>query len=522
MPSRLTHRQSALTLVSCSLIALGVVLRLVQFAVRRSLWGDEAKLVLNIVDRSYLELFQVLDYDQVAPVGFLLVEKAVTQVLGSGEMALRLFPLLAGIAALALTYWLARRLLSPVAVPIALAFVALSDRLIYYSAEVKPYALDVAMTLAVLVCATITPKTITKAQASRAAVVGAIAIWLSYPVVLALAGVGVLWAGLALVGQPRGKPVRWGLLLLAVVPWAISFAVFYATSVHGSADNSTLLESWASRRGFPASVPDLDWLFYALKRMFQKPLSFPQPMLNHLAMAVWLMGSVVFFRRRPAAFGLLMSPLVMSIVAAYWYKYPFYSRLIVFLVPPMMMVMAEGIAMLLRRRWPVALGGVALAACLLYLPATASAKLVTNPTITEDIRPLLGHMQENWQPGDVLYVFQKSKFQFQFYSSQQGYQFDKVVAGVDADDLGIDEDDMPRLRRLYRDDLRPLCGTSRLWVLVADIDLREDTDAMQQQLNRLGQRTDRVEAGGLASFVERYDLSACRRTAANQQQGQEP
>ncbi|MGB3615503.1 MAG: hypothetical protein WBA10_17045, partial [Elainellaceae cyanobacterium] len=309
MLSRLTQRQSHLALLSYGLIAVGVLLRLVQFAARRSLWGDEAKLALNIVDRTYPELFQVLDYDQVAPVGFLLVEKAVTQVLGSGEAALRLFPLLAGIAALGLTYQLARQILSPIAVPIALAFVALSDRLVYYSAEVKPYALDVAMTLAILVCGSVTPKTITKTQAVQAALIGAIALWLSYPAVLTLAGVGVVWAGVALVGQYQGKPVRWGLLLLAIVPWAISFLVFYATSVHSSADNSTLLESWAGRRGFPASFPDLDWLFYALKRMFQKPLSFPKPVLNYLAIAVWLVGIVAFFRRRaPAALGLLVSP----------------------------------------------------------------------------------------------------------------------------------------------------------------------------------------------------------------------
>ncbi|MGB3612966.1 MAG: hypothetical protein WBA10_04165, partial [Elainellaceae cyanobacterium] len=218
---------------------------------------------------------------------------------------------------------------------------------------------------------------------------------------------------------------------------------------------------------------------------------------------------------------LLVSPLVMSIVAAYLYKYPFYSRLIVFLVPPMLMVLAEGLAALIRRRGAIALGSLALTACLLSIPATASAKPLTNPTITEDIRPLMDHVQDSWQPGDALYVFQKSKFQVQFYTSHQGYQFDNVVIGVDADDLGIAEDDIPSLRQIYRADLQPLCGTPRVWVLVADIDLREDTEVMQQQFNRLGQRTDRLEAGGLASFVERYDLSACGRGAVNQQAGQQ-
>ncbi|MDE5108199.1 MAG: hypothetical protein O4808_14405, partial [Trichodesmium sp. St17_bin3_1_1] len=57
------------------IIAFGVALRLIQYLSNRSLWADEAVLALNIVNRSYLELMQPLDYDQGAPIGFLIVEK---------------------------------------------------------------------------------------------------------------------------------------------------------------------------------------------------------------------------------------------------------------------------------------------------------------------------------------------------------------------------------------------------------------------------------------------------------------
>ncbi|MGF1537804.1 MAG: hypothetical protein ACFB4J_15175, partial [Elainellaceae cyanobacterium] len=188
MLNHIAKKTSFLSALSYALIAVGVVLRLVQYGAGRSLWGDEAKLALNLVNRTYPELFQVLDYDQVAPVGFLLVEKAIAQVLGTSEAALRLLPLLAGIGTLAVAYVLARRVLSPVAVPIALAFIACSDRLVYYASELKPYASDVFLTLVILPYPTNNPKTITRAHAIRAEAIRSIAVWISYPAVFALAG----------------------------------------------------------------------------------------------------------------------------------------------------------------------------------------------------------------------------------------------------------------------------------------------------------------------------------------------
>ncbi len=55
-----------------TIIYFGILVRVVQYLSNRSLWNDEAALALNIVNRSYLELLQPLDYDQGAPIGFYL------------------------------------------------------------------------------------------------------------------------------------------------------------------------------------------------------------------------------------------------------------------------------------------------------------------------------------------------------------------------------------------------------------------------------------------------------------------
>ena len=97
------------------LLVIGAVLRAAPFLLDRSLWLDEAKLALNVLERSPAQLFGPLDYGQAAPVGFLLLEKQAVAAFGEGERALRLVPLLAGVASLWLFFVVARRWLSPAA-----------------------------------------------------------------------------------------------------------------------------------------------------------------------------------------------------------------------------------------------------------------------------------------------------------------------------------------------------------------------------------------------------------------------
>src|SRR5689334_11792537 len=89
-------------------VALGIALRVAQYAAGRSLWIDEAWLALNLIEKPFSALTGRLDFNQAAPVGFLLVEGALAKLIGYGEKTLRLFPLLCGVASVPSFAWLAR------------------------------------------------------------------------------------------------------------------------------------------------------------------------------------------------------------------------------------------------------------------------------------------------------------------------------------------------------------------------------------------------------------------------------
>ena len=84
------------------LVVAGVALRSWRFAAGLSIAGDELAVAQNVVDRSLISLLtQPLAYDQVAPRGFLLVERLAVLALGPNEYALRLFPFVASVVGLA-------------------------------------------------------------------------------------------------------------------------------------------------------------------------------------------------------------------------------------------------------------------------------------------------------------------------------------------------------------------------------------------------------------------------------------
>lgn len=138
--------------LACLFLA-GFLLRLRQYLTGRSLWADEAMLALNIVNRNFGGLLRPLDYDQGAPVGFLLVEKSSNLLLGRSEYALRLFPFIMGVLSIWLFYLLLKRLTTGAGLLTALALFVFNPRLIYYSSEVKQYIVDVTVTLVLLLLA---------------------------------------------------------------------------------------------------------------------------------------------------------------------------------------------------------------------------------------------------------------------------------------------------------------------------------------------------------------------------------
>ncbi len=184
-------------------VAVGVVLRLLDYAEFRQLYKDEASLLANLVSLSVFDFRTILTEYQLAPPGFLVLERLMVRLPWNNVLEARLFPLVCGIASMFLFRSTARRYLTPWAVPIATGLFALADWLIYYSSEIKQYSCDLVLTLVALRLAAgadLDSKSSAASSPDPAALgtrrllaiagFGVVGVWFSYPLALVLAGVG--------------------------------------------------------------------------------------------------------------------------------------------------------------------------------------------------------------------------------------------------------------------------------------------------------------------------------------------
>lgn len=497
-------------LVPAALCALGAALRLWQYRAGASLWADEANLALNLIDRPLGSLLGPLDYRQVAPPGWLLLVKGAVALLGDGEHALRLVPLLGSLVALPLCWHVAQRALPPgTGAPLALGLVATGLPLIFYAAQVKPYSTDVAVALLLTALALGTRRHRRGGHVLRLGLVGTIAPWVSYPASLVDAGLLVALAAIALRERDRAALRPLGTLGLL---WAVSGlgTVIWARSTLTPDDALYMQRFWA--QAFlplpPTSLRDVGWPVIRLTSVYGGGgLRYPAPGLFLILAAVGAWG---LWRRARARACLLLGPIVATFGAAALRLYPFAPRLTLFLVPSFLMLTAAGPDTLGRlagawRPRVAALGAIVCA-------ALALAGLVQGPVpyAPEPLGPVLQAMRQAWQPGDRAYVYYGGEKAFLYYARRYGFAPDDYVLGRCARDEP----------RAYLRELDAFRGAPRMWLVVTH-GVPEEVAAIRGYLDRIGTR--RASVGNDHGAVERrsdrawadlYDLGDPERLAA--------
>ncbi|GAB4502143.1 MAG: hypothetical protein Fur0035_16910 [Anaerolineales bacterium] len=455
------------SLTAALLVAAGLVLRLRAYLSGRSLWLDEAMLALNLIQRDVFGLMKPLDYEQGAPLGFLLLQKFFITLAGAGEPGLRLLPFLAGCALLILSALWLRRFLSTPGLLLALALLAFSPTLVYYSAENKQYMLDAALTLAVLLLA---------ARPRRfLAIFGALALWFSHPLIFVLAAVGL--AGLIF------ESARWRAWLLTGALWLTSFGLFYLVNLRGLTQNQFLLAYW--REFFPPFPPSIFWLGERLNGLLGSfgaaGLGLQSPFwLSLLTLAA---GLFWLARRHGQAAAQIGGVFVFALAAAALGKYPLGGRMALFLLPLLAVLLGAGLeafwaaARRLAGKTPAGLAAAALGGFLLFAPAQLSLQRLITPFMRENLHPALTALRESRQPGDGIYIYPAASPAFLYYAPRYGFAPESFFASVYLQA----QSNLPQILA----DLKAFSAAPRLWVLFAHVYEKDGLNEMQAALNFL-------------------------------------
>jgi len=484
-----------------TILLLGIVLRLRQYLTGRSLWLDEAMLALNIVNRDFASLFKPLDYDQGAPIGFLLVEKVLNVLFGDHEFVLRLLPLAAGIVALFLFYLLLRQTTNGIGLLFGLALFAVGPRLIYYSSELKQYMVDVALTIALLLLALpILEGKIDKRDYFFLGLAGLISLWFSHPVLFVLAGIGacLLWEVLKSRNWLRIRKV----LILGVI-WLANFGLLYSVALQDLSRNTFLLEYW--QENFMPMPPWSDWGWFGtvFNGLIQNQIGVYTP--AWLILILLVVGFTFLFIKKKIFACVLLTIFILSLIAAGLQLYPLGGRLSLFLVPLLIILLSQSIDWLqtvLKTPYPI--GKVIATALGLYLlisPTSEAFQNFINPKYFEHIRPSMATLSENWQEGDTLFVSNGAVPAFRFYADRYGLGDVDYQTSV-ATDYQNPDDIMHHLQSLD--------GNSRVWVLITHVYETKDfneKDFLLSSFDMLGEHKREFKSPGTSVYLNLYDLS---------------
>jgi hypothetical protein len=519
---RLSSKVLALVLV------LGAVLRVRQYLAGRSLWIDEALLALNLVRMSPADIIGGLAYHQTAPVGFLALEVASVGVFGTSENALRLVPLISGLLSLLFFPRVASSLLGRVGLFTAVTLFAFSDSLVYYSSEVKQYALDVLVTLAIYAAVFSTRcKSLTPQLTLILAGTGLIGVWFSHPAVFILAACG---AGLLLEAWVERDRARLRQLAAVCVIWALSFLAAYAVTERAIPEPTRryLARVWsvAFAPAWPFSLTTYQWWLDNTVEMFRMPLGLPLPGIGILLCCLALFAGA--HRRRRAAW-YLATPTLLALAASAAGAYPFSGRLLLFLVPGLFIVIGRGADLLWKQSGAVARSVAVLAIVLLLGGTVASVPdQLQQPTQVEEIAPVMRYLQQNYRPNDLVYLFYPSQYAFAYYASERGLAVGNPEFAVDSADSAARASDelffrpalasrppnfvvgtyLPRKWEAIEAELKSMLGRERVWVVFAHSQtvsgISEQTFYLLQ-LDKLGTRLDDYRQPRASVYL--YDLS---------------
>ncbi len=334
-------------------LAVGIAARLVRFALRFPLWYDEAALSASLLDRGFFDLLRPLDCGQAAPIGYLCAQLAMVKLLGFSEFALRAWALVAGVASVLVFWRLAERSLGGTPAALGAGMLAVSYPAIRYSAEAKPYGIDL---LAAVVLLALAARWLARPDQIRRlwvlAMAAPVALVVSFPAVFVAGGVSLAVAWTLVRQRPGRGWWAWAAYNVAVL--AAFAAVQGAAAANLSPEGAATMQAyWQDAFPPTESLGALvRWLAAAhTGAMLAHPAGGDHG--GSIATALLcLVGVGVLVRRRQRALLLmLLVPWGLNLAAAAMHRYPYggHVRLAMHLAPSVCLLAGVGLATTLAR-----------------------------------------------------------------------------------------------------------------------------------------------------------------------------
>jgi hypothetical protein len=355
----LNEKDKWLTKATWCFVTLGILLRILRYAMNYPLWWDEAFVAVNFIHRDFVDLLKPLDYGQVCPILFLWCELAIVKLLGFSEWSLRLFPLACAIASVVLFHHTTGQIVQGIPLLLGVAIFATSFHPIVHAADLKPYASDL---LTAMVLLAIVVEWRQKPDRTRwiwvLATVSPLMLALSHPAIFI--ATGIVLALLPAVLKMKRRAV-WIAYIAFVSSTISAFTALYLVYTRGqtAAHLSAMQTQWSE--AFPPLNDPLGLIRWLARAHTGSTFAYPcggENGASSVSLLLFIVGVVALWRRdRTLIVMSCLAPFVVAMIAAAMRRYPYGgpvphgspARVMQYLAPSICLLTGVGAAVLLLR-----------------------------------------------------------------------------------------------------------------------------------------------------------------------------
>jgi hypothetical protein len=328
-------------------VALGAVLRITKYLQDHSLWLDEATVALSIGRRSLAGLAAPLDYDQLAPVPWLWVQKLLVSVAGMDEMVLRFPALVAGIVLPWLVWRAGVHLVGEWGALIACAVTAFSATLMFHSVEAKPYSVDALGTaVLLLVGGQVLSRSPGDHRLHLLGAIGVVAALSSFPSIIILAGIGAALTVRAVLARDQRTLV---ITLGWSVAWIAAFAIPQMLLYRATGSGPVMQDFWRPALARLGEAGLFERTSSAVNALLSTLVVRPVWPGTELYLAILLFGAwTIAHKRGVVTMLMVLGPLGFAALAWLLDQLPAFDRLLLFAAPILALIFGVAIAQVIH------------------------------------------------------------------------------------------------------------------------------------------------------------------------------
>lgn len=446
--------------------------------VGRTLWLDEAMLAVSLNKRSLFELcMSPLEWNQSAPVGYLLVVKAIISLLGNSEFLFRLFSIIAYVLLLVAFYVVVKHIVKipfPMLGTAGLANVAF---LLEYSNMLKTYICDALCVMLVILLYYFYQEG--KMKFWLLCVAYFILIWFSNPVAFFTGGVVAYEVLRAMWRKDKGR--FWRGIVLGITICA-SFLVMYLVWLRPTIATTNLSEFWEGYQ-FPFWIGSMEELKAFVELVAFVTRGSGTLWKEILALAFFAVLANIVKVHNDYIWAITIG-IAITLAASHFGFFPMSDRLFLFLIPVLVLLASFVVKWLVERIAKPAYVKACTAAVLAVFLVTGTGFSMYHGGVAyrdgEEANESIAYIQENVTRDDMIYVYYPAIPVFQY---KTGYDTTSVCGFEDNVYLGrgffCKDGGTP-------EDIEYISRQKGIYVLFSHVVDYEPTDNLMDVLNKKG------------------------------------